>query len=92
VLFRSRGYEAVRAAGSHGVADVVAFKDGQPPLFVQCKTNGKMGREEVRKLREAARRGGAVPVKASRPSRGVIRYERHHSYADAGYQWSELEP
>ena len=85
-----RGYVTTRAAGSHGIADVVALKDGQSPLLVQCKTNGKMSAAEIRALRQAAHKAGAIPIKASRPRRGVILYERHHSYANAGYVWGEV--
>ena len=35
------GYFVIRAAGSHGLADLIAFKTEQV-LIVQCKTDGKM--------------------------------------------------
>jgi hypothetical protein len=39
-LLESDGYLVIRAAGSHGAADLVALKLGQV-LFVQCKLNGR---------------------------------------------------
>lgn len=36
---RANGYEPFRAAGSKGIADVIAFKPGQV-LFIQAKTKG----------------------------------------------------
>ena len=36
-LWRERGYEVVRSAGSHSSADLVAFRPDRKPEFVQCK-------------------------------------------------------
>lgn len=88
----ARGALCVRSAGSRGIADVVAFWPIGPAWIVQAKINGKMKRVDARALGRAAHTYSVVPVKASRPKRGVIKYERFHSYAAAGFQWSELEP
>jgi len=86
-----RGYLAFRVAGSKGVADVVAFPPFPgPPWLVQAKTNGKMSPAERKALSRAAHSYRAVPIKASRPKRGAILYERYHGFASAGYQWSEI--
>jgi hypothetical protein len=37
----ANGYLIIRAAGSHGLADLIAFKPGEV-LIVQCKLDGKM--------------------------------------------------
>jgi len=74
-----KGYLVIRAAGSHGIMDLVAFTLRErfaPPLFIQCKTNGKMSPKERRDLWEVAHICGAVPIKASRPKRGAILFER----------------
>jgi Holliday junction resolvase len=36
-LFKARGYEATRTAGSHGTYDVVARDPKRPVEFIQCK-------------------------------------------------------
>lgn len=35
--WKARGYHAVRTAGSHGLFDVVAFREDRKPEFIQCK-------------------------------------------------------
>jgi len=87
------GYLAFRVAGSKGVADIIAFPPAPGPAWlVQAKTNGKMSRAEVSALHQKAHKYRLVPIKASRPKRGKILYQRHHAYGDAGYQWSEVLP
>jgi Holliday junction resolvase len=88
----ARGALCVRSAGSRGIADVVAFWPSGPAWLVQAKINGKMKAVDARTLGRTARAFSVVPVKASRPKRGKILYERYHSYASTGFQWSELEP
>ena len=48
----SLGFYVIRSAGSHGVADLIAFKRGQnmKPLMIQCKTDGHISIEERRDL------------------------------------------
>jgi len=88
-----RGYLAFRVAGSKGVADVIAFPPFPgPPWLVQAKTNGRMSPAERKALSRAGHSYRAVPVKASRPKRGTVLYERYHGFASAGYQWSEISP
>ena len=73
--FVDDGYFVVRAAGSHGVADLVALKPTQVVL-VQCKLGGpgELTRTEWNTFLEAARRVRAAPVVASRPVRGKYAY------------------
>ena len=87
-----RGALCVRAAGSHGIADVIAIWPNGPAWLIQAKTNGKMSGADMRELGRTAHAYGMVPVKASRPKRGKLLYERYHSFANSGYQWSELTP
>lgn len=35
--YERKGYNTVRAAGSHGVYDVIAFHKDKKPVFIQCK-------------------------------------------------------
>jgi Holliday junction resolvase len=56
------GYWVVRAAGSKGVADLVAIKDGRPYL-IQVK-HERIARKEAQQLKAIADACGAVPVLA----------------------------
>lgn len=69
------GYVVMRAAGSHGKADLVALKPTQVVL-VQCKLTGTSAVRppEWNALWDAATRAGAIAVIASRPARGRIGY------------------
>ena len=42
----SRGWWVIRAAGSHGPADLVCLKAGEPPLLLQCKANSVSHKRE----------------------------------------------
>ncbi len=68
----SAGYVVIRAAGSHGEADLVALRAGGSPLLVSCRINGKLGPLEREALHDAAKRAGGYPVLACRPARGRI--------------------
>ena len=35
--WREKGYEVIRASGSHGLYDVVAFRSDRPVEFIQAK-------------------------------------------------------
>jgi Holliday junction resolvase len=71
------GYRVLRAAGSHGKADVIALKMGEVVL-VQCKLTGPGGVRpaEWNALHELAEAVGATALIASRPVRGRIEYLR----------------
>jgi Holliday junction resolvase len=61
--FRRHGYFVVRAAGSHGPADLVAIKKGNRPLFIQCKKGSAIvGKDEHNALYAAATEAGANAV------------------------------
>ena len=66
------GWIMIRAAGSHGIMDLVALRAGNTPLLVSCKTNGRIGPGERVALCEAAALAGARPVMACRRKRGWI--------------------
>jgi Holliday junction resolvase len=65
------GYFVIRAAGSHGVADIVALKHGQT-LLVQCKRAQMRGRE-WNALLEIAAQCDALPILAERAPRRMPR-------------------
>jgi Holliday junction resolvase len=71
------GYRVIRAAGSHGKADIVALKPGQV-ILVQCKLTGPggVGPAEWNELFDLAQYAGAVALVAHRPRRGHIEYLR----------------
>ena len=72
---RGDGYLVVRAAGSHGEADLVALKPGQVVL-VQAKTSGRLDPGEWNSFHAAAEGVGAIPLLAHRPAPGQIVYWR----------------
>jgi Holliday junction resolvase len=67
-LFRAKGYYTVISAGSRGVADVVAIKQGEV-LFIQCKSKGGLSHTERQTLEEWARRVGAKAIAAVKRKR-----------------------
>lgn len=71
------GYRVMRAAGSHGKADLIALKIGQV-LLVQCKLSGcgAVRPAEWNELWQLAEEVGAVAVIAHKPLRGRIAYMR----------------
>jgi hypothetical protein len=75
-----KGYLVIRAAGSHGIMDLVAFKarwtDEGAIWFIQAKLNGKLSPAERRELFESAFSRNAWAVIVSRPKRGTILYQR----------------
>ena len=77
-----RGYLVIRAAGSHGIMDLVAFRPPRKPYatgetwFVQCKIHGTISPADRKELYETAAKCGAWAVRASRPKPGAILYER----------------
>lgn len=78
------GYWVVRAAGSHGKADLVAIKIASlDPLrchavLVQCKLTGPGGvpPAEWNELWAVSVRIGAIAVVAHKPARGKVEYLR----------------
>lgn len=69
---RRYGWTVVRAAGSLGVADLVALRHGNTPLLVSCKLTGLPPPAERRALLEAATSAGARPIIATREHPGWV--------------------
>ncbi len=74
---RMGGWYVTRAAGSHGVADLLAVSPGEV-AFVQCKLGGPGAFPPIawNTLFEMALRYGGVPLVAHRPKRGHIEFLR----------------
>lgn len=83
--FRRHNYFVIRAAGSHGPADLVAVKKGYATLLIQCKR----GQEDVvvderNHLYVAAQQAGAVPITACSVGRAPTVYRCLTGIATAG--------
>jgi Holliday junction resolvase len=72
---QNEGFETLRSAGSHGAADIVAFKPGQV-VFVQCKLTGNCPPSERAALLRLAALVVGVPIVAARPLRQRIQYRQ----------------
>lgn len=84
-LLEEQGYWTCRAAGSFGDADVVALKDGQPPLLVEVKSTTagpfhSFGPAQRAELIAAARQCGGIAQLCWWPPR-----QRPRWYAE--WQW-----
>jgi Holliday junction resolvase len=70
--FESRGWWVIRAAGSHGPADLVALKVGEPPLLIQCKADSRPHKHEGLGLAALAKSIGAEGLLALRVGRKLV--------------------
>ena len=64
------GWWVVRAAGSLGVADLVALRHDKTPMLVSCKISGRIDPGERTAISDAADMAGARAVVAMRPPGG----------------------
>lgn len=68
----------IRAAGSLGVADLVALRAGSRPLLIECKSTVKpfshFGPDARERMRIAGRIAGADPVLVWWPKGGAMRW------------------
>ena len=72
----------VRSAGSLGVADLVAMKDGYTPRLVNCKLTHYLPPKQKRALVDAAEKAGAIAILAWSEKPGWVGLElvtRHGS-------------
>ena len=81
------GWLTIRAAGSLGVADVVALRDGSRPLLIEVKstTGGpweRCGPRDRERLSLAARVAGADAVIAWWPRGGELRWITEEEWPD----------
>lgn len=88
-----RGWFTIRAAGSHGVADVVAIGPATV-VFIQCKTDGQIRGPEWNRLYDIALNVGAIPVIgqwATRTHRKVRYVEITGHHKDRSHAWPYAE-
>jgi len=64
-IFQSAGYYCIRSAGSHGVFDIVAIKDGIT-FGIQCKYNNHITTRELIAMKNAYKQYGIIPLYAYR--------------------------
>lgn len=85
------GYVTVRSAGSHSPADLLAARNTllsavygySEVVAVQCKRDGRLDPDEWNEFWEWCRKGGAIPILASKGPRGTgIIYRRLTSRKD----------
>jgi Holliday junction resolvase len=67
----SEGYLVIRSAGSKSPVDLVCFRAGEV-IFVQCKTNGVMGKVEREQLKELARDNNCQARLYSKQGRKIV--------------------
>jgi len=73
--FESIGYTVFRSAGSHSVADLIAFQPPFYPSLIQCKVGGTMSKKEKDKFCEVARKNNIVAILVSRNKKGRLVFE-----------------
>ena len=69
-LFSSAGYYTVRSAGSHGVFDILAVKDGIP-FGIQCKLANNLSKCEKSAMLNAYKEFGIYPLYAYKINRTI---------------------
>jgi len=67
---RRNGFYVIRAAGSHGIFDLIAIYHGCI-YGIQCKTNGRLLRKELIEIVKTAEKHGIIPFLAFRDGRRV---------------------
>lgn len=71
---RGEGFFAVESRGSHGIADIVAVREGEV-LAVQAKTSGTFSTAEWNALLDAGHDYGMTPLLAFRDGRKLVFWE-----------------
>jgi len=70
------GYACLRAAGSHGKADIIALKPGQILLVQVKRSNPQLTPADRNALLELARITGGLPIVAYKPPRKPVIYRQ----------------
>lgn len=81
----SKGFVAVRSAGSHGIVDILAVCQEQI-LFIQCKTNGKISKDDRQELISLARHHGAMPIIAFKDKRTTVLKELEPDFNASNFE------
>lgn len=87
---QSKGYHAIRAAGSHSPVDVYCISRYRL-VYIQCKTNGRVDPDEWNSFFDYCLEVGAAPIVASRPR---ITYREITGYKDGSKKkqpWEEVK-
>ena len=82
--YERMGWGIIESRGSHGPADIVALRRGFPSHVIQCKTNGKISVEEIKKVLDFAELTGSRPVLAFREGK-TLKYK----FLDDDTIWSK---
>ena len=65
------GFYCISSRGSHGVFDIIAIYHGQ--IFgIQCKTDGRISKFELNRIRLIAHAHGIIPLLAYRNGRKAV--------------------
>jgi Holliday junction resolvase len=67
---KTAGYYVIRSAGSHGAADLVAFRSDRLPAFISCKVTDNTTTRQRAAFYRTAEDAGALAVLATRPANG----------------------
>jgi len=67
-LFSSAGYYTIRSAGSHGIFDILAVKDGVV-FGIQCKLANNISKSEKQAMLNAYYTFGIIPLYAYKINR-----------------------
>jgi len=88
-FLESIGFFVIRSAGSHGVADLLAFKRGESkrPLMIQCKTDGNISSNERKELWNIAQECNCDAVIASKDKQKKIKLELMENPVDLVEMW-----
>jgi len=81
----SKGWFAVRSAGSHGAVDIIAHHKSFT-LYVQVKLDGAFPPKERRELMRLAEKHGAAAILADKRERGFIAYTFLGRYGDRPFE------
>lgn len=64
-------WAVVRAAGSHGIVDIMAVKYGVI-WFIQCRKAGHLSPDERKELISLAKKHKALPILAYKSKEGIV--------------------
>lgn len=86
--YRDRDWIAFRAPGSLGCADVLALKEGQRPLLIECKATAAgpfsgFGPVDRKRLIDTAALAGATPLLCWWPKRAKPRFLKREEWPHA---------
>lgn len=86
-----RGWFCVRSAGSHGPADIVCIKEGEP-ILIQAQTQCHFSRAKIDALKVAARKCKCRAYIVYRSKSSLVFYRVHPEppIAPVSETWSDI--